>query len=151
MAAELKAWQRAVQRGSLGGVPDLLVVVVDANGKGHAARRSELQALVIEGLFPHVVYACPEPHVEAWLMLDAEAFCAVTGSAPVAHRPRKGEDYKGLFHASVAESGIPVLTGPMELAPDLVAEMDLERASRADRSLSMFLDELRGSLKLIVE
>lgn len=145
--AELKLWQRAVQKGALGGVPDLLILVVDANSHGFAARRTELQKIVAPGIFPHVVIGCPDPHIEAWLLLDEEAFESVTGKRPIARRPRSGEDHKALFHASVASSGVPVLTGPMELAPDIVAAMDLEQCAREDRSLGGFLAELRGVLR----
>lgn len=41
--AELRLWQRAVQKGTLGGVPDLMILVVDANSHGFVARRSELR------------------------------------------------------------------------------------------------------------
>ncbi len=149
--SEFKTWQRAVQKGSLGGVPDILIIVVDANGDGHVARRASLGQIVDTSFFPHVVFGCPDPHVEAWLLLDHGAFAAVTGSVPLAPRPRAGEDYKGLFHASVAASGIPVLTGPMELAPDIIAAMDLSRASLADRSLARFLSELRSAIQRLVE
>jgi hypothetical protein len=147
--AEFKVWQRAVQKGSLGGVPDVLVLVVDANGDGFVARRTELLLVVAPGVFPHVVIACPDPHVEAWLVLDGEAFESVTGKRPVARRPRAGEDYKALFRASVVASGVPVLTGPMELAPDIVAAMDLDRSAMEDRSLGGFLADLRGALRLL--
>jgi hypothetical protein len=143
---EFKIWQRAVKKGSLGGVPDILIIVIDANGHGHAARRSEVEQVVDAGLFPHVVIGCPDPHVEAWLLLDPTAFRSVTGALPVAHQPRPGEDHKGLFHASVAASGIPVLTGPMELAPDIVAAMDIDKAARSDRSLGAFQADLRAAI-----
>lgn len=144
---EFKTWQRAVQKGSLGGVPDVLVLVVDANGDGFTARRKEVERVVAQELFPHVVIGCPDPHVEAWLLLDGDAFESVTGKPPVARRPRKGEDHKSLFHASVSASGVPVLTGPMELAPDVVAAMDLDKSAKEDRALSAFLSELRAALR----
>jgi hypothetical protein len=145
--AELKLWQRAVHKGALGGVPDLLILVVDANSHGFAARRAELQKAVAPGMFPHVVIGCPDPHIEAWLLVDEGAFESVAGKRPVARRPRPGEDHKALFHASVTSSGVPVLTGPMELAPDIVAAMSLERSAKEDRALGAFLDELRGVLR----
>lgn len=147
--SEFKSWQRAMLKGGLGERPDVLVLIVDANGHGHVARRRELREIITDGLFPHVVIGCPDPHVEAWLMLDTKAFESVTGSALLATRPRGSEDYKGWFHACVAESGVPVLTGPMELAPDLIEGMDLDAASERDRSLSTFLDELRSTLRLL--
>lgn len=142
---EFKGWQRAVAKGILGGVPDILILVVDANSVGHNVRRAELQNAVDRSLFPHVAIGCPDPHIEAWLLVDAAAFRSVTGIAPLARQPRAGEDHKALFHASVAESRTPLLTGPMELAPDIIAAMDLDKAALEDRSLGRFLSDLRAA------
>ena len=147
--AEFRSWQRAILRGGLGARPDVLIMIVDANSHGYAARKNELRKAVLHDLFPHVVIGCPDPHVESWLLLDPKAFASVTGSPPVATRPRGGEDPKGLFHACVAESGVHVLTGPMELAPDLIEAMDLDMACRQDHSLAVFIQELRAALKLL--
>jgi hypothetical protein len=144
---EFKAWQRAVQRGLLGGTPDLVIVVVDANSVGARARHAELQGAIIDGIFPHVAIGCPDPHIEAWLLLDVAAFRLVTGSPPLAHQPRPGEDHKALYQSSVAASGIPLLTGPMELAPDIIARMEIDKMAAMDRSLASFLSDVRAALR----
>jgi hypothetical protein len=75
--SEFKAWQRSVAVG--GGGTDLLILAVDANDHGLAARLEEMDSAVDRGVFPFVVLACPDPYVEAWYVADPLAFPAAFG------------------------------------------------------------------------
>lgn len=64
---ELGVFQRGLKSGSLAApMPDLLVVLVDADDLGWSARRSEVEAMIDPENIPRSVVRCPDPHVEAW-------------------------------------------------------------------------------------
>jgi hypothetical protein len=147
---ELRAWQRAIS--GVGGIhfeiPDLLVLMIDANCKGWAAVRRDLEGVVDQRLFPHCAIGCPDPHVERWCLADPQAIQKVLGIAAPAD-PGKCERqlYKNLLRQTILGAGQPILTTAMEYAPDLVAAMDLFRAGRNQPSLRHFVDEVRSKLQ----
>ncbi len=147
---ELRAWQRAIS--GAGGIrfeiPDLLILMIDANCKGWAAVRRELEDVVDQRIFPQCAIGCPDPHIERWCLADPQAIQAVLG-VPAPADPGKCERqlYKNLFRRTILEAGQPILTTAMEYAPDLVAAMDLFRAGRNQPSLRHFVDEVRSKLQ----
>lgn len=149
VTSELRAFQRGLQSGAVAsGVPDVLVVAADTNCKGRE-RRDEVASLVDGAVVPRSVLACPDPHVEKWLMADPSSFRDVVGLAPPS-LPQKCERsrYKHALADVVSRSGTLLLLGdPLELAPDIVARMDLRRAASTDDSLGSFLDDLRRELR----
>jgi hypothetical protein len=147
---EFRRFQRALRTGLVSGLPDLLVVVIDANSHGWAERRAEVESVVESSLFPAFVIGCPDPHIERWCFADPEAFFRVVGKAPPAD-PEKFERnfYKNLLRKTILEAGQPILTDAMEFAPDFVREMDLFKAGKAQTSLRHFVDALRSSLRAI--
>jgi hypothetical protein len=147
---EFKAWQRAITSGGGIGfeIPDLLVLMIDANCHGWAHMRRELEESIQEGIFPRCAIGCPDPHVERWCFADPGAVLDVLGvSAPP--DPGKCERllYKKLLRETIREAGQPILTTEMEYAPDLVKAMDLFRAGRNQPSLKHFIDEVRSALQ----
>jgi hypothetical protein len=63
--ASLTAWQRAVRVGhQLRG--DALLVMIDANSTGWRPMLRQILDAVDASLYPSVLIACPDPHVEVW-------------------------------------------------------------------------------------
>ncbi|OGQ17466.1 MAG: hypothetical protein A2138_18995 [Deltaproteobacteria bacterium RBG_16_71_12] len=144
---ELEGWQQGLRTGRLSGTPDLLVVVIDGNCMGHPAKQREIRALVDNAVFPRLVIGCPDPHVERWLIADASAFHRVVGvGCPRDPDKCERDRYKQLVGEAVAGSAVVLLTGVMELAPDLVDAMDLYVAGSCQPSLRAFVDDLNAGL-----
>lgn len=150
---EFRGWQRAIARA--GGIhfeiPDLLVLMIDANCSGWAAARRDLQDAVDSQIFPHCAIACPDPHIERWCLADPQAIQAVLGVAgPVDPGKCERNLYKNLLRQTILGAGQPILTTAMEYAPDLIAGMDFFRAGRNQPSLKHFVDEARSILQWFV-
>lgn len=146
---ELNLYQRSVLSGDPNlHVPDVLVVGIDANCSRHTAARREIEGRLQLQFRDFAAIACPDPHVERWLLLDGAAFKQVVGVDPRLPRRRKCErdEYKRLLARAVASAGHPAPLGGIEFAPEIVDEMDLYRAGRDDRSLKAFLDSLGAVL-----
>lgn len=147
---EFKAWQRAVTsgRGISHQIPDLLVLMIDANSTGWAPVRREIEQAIDRAVFPRYAIGCPDPHVERWCLADPQAVQKVLG---IAAPPDPGKHerglYKNLFRQTILKAGQPILTNEMEYAPDLVNAMDLFRAGKNQPSLKHFVDEIRIALQ----
>lgn len=141
--AELKAYQAGVHKGKVVGVPDLLVVMIDANCRG-PQKRQEVEDVLDRDLWPAVIVGCPEPHVERWALADPRAFQSIIGVAPP-DDPGKCERgvYKRLLRDATRQANLPVLGDPMvQLAPDLIRAMDLEIAARNQPVLGRLIQDL---------
>ena len=150
---ELKLWQRTVfsQYGVGQSLPDLLVLMIDANCKGWTQVRRTLEEAVDSRIFGHCVVGCPDPHVEKWCLADPQAIQEVLGvAAPPVPEKCERHLYKQLLRQTIQEAGQPILTNEMEYAPDLVAAMDLYRAGKNQPSLRHFVDELRSALQSLL-
>jgi hypothetical protein len=144
---EFRAWQRASSRGLNLEIPDLLVLMIDANCSGWTQKRRELDENVDTAVFPRFVIGCPDPHIERWCLADPEAVKEVVGTPPLPD-PGKCDRgvYKQLLRRTILDAGQPILTNEMEYAPDLVESMDLYRAGKNQPSLRHFVDEIRRAL-----
>lgn len=147
---EFRAWQRAVTsgRGISHQIPDLLVLMIDANSAGWAPVRREIEQAIDQAIFPRYAIGCPDPHIERWCLADPQAVQEVLGTAPPPD-PGKHERgfYKRLLRQTILGAGQPILTNEMEYAPDLVDAMDLFRAGKNQPSLKHFVDEIRTALQ----
>jgi hypothetical protein len=151
--AEFKLWQRTVfsQYGKGQSLPDLLVLMIDANCKGWSQARRDLEDAIDSKLFVRCVIGCPDPHVEKWCLADPQAVQVVLGvAAPAIPEKCERHLYKQLLRKTIRDAGQPILTNEMEYAPDLVAAMDLYHAGKNQPSLRHFVDELRSALQLLV-
>jgi hypothetical protein len=110
---------------------------------GWSEMKGSIGQAIEPGIWPNHVIGCPEPHIERWCFADPVAFHEVTGRSPpkiAASAERKY--YKTALDQAIRESGIAILTGPLELAAEFINRMDWVRVSRTDRSLSSFVTDL---------
>lgn len=127
--------------------PDALIVVADANCQGYNERRSLMEGVVTH--FPQfqqlVSYAIPDPHIERWMLADAQAFQTVfdRGCTVPAVKCAKGE-YKRLLRDEIRQSGIEAPLGGEEYAEDIVRAMNLAQVEAREPSLRLFLRDLRA-------
>lgn len=137
-AAEFHRYLRDLERQG-GHPPNLIVVATDANCIGPNARAEEFSAAAPAP----IVRAIPDPHIERWLLLDGAAFKRVFGRGCEApdSKCERGR-YKRLLTEAIRAAGVAPSLGGMEFAEDVVREIDLARAARADRSFARFVDAL---------
>ena len=124
-----------------GGHPDLIVVATDANCSGWQQRIRDID---VSATVSQVVLAVPDPHIERWLLLDGAAFKSVFGKGCDApDRKCDRGRYKHKLFTSVRATGVVPRLGGIEFAEDIVRQMDIRSAARADPSLHRFVEELR--------
>jgi len=141
--AELALYQRAAV-----GIPDLLVVAIDANCSGWNGARATIDCAIDRRRFPAVAVAVPDPHIERWYMADPAALARDLGVrvTPGRLKCERGH-YKRLLSAGFRAADLPVLTGEFDYAEDIVSGMDLYAAGRNEPSLKHFVDEVRAALR----
>jgi hypothetical protein len=144
MMHELKEYMGEIKQGAVA-LPDLFVVGRDANCRGYAERCKEIQEIAASygGM---VVPAVPDPHVERWLLIDSKAFAQVLGKGCQAPNQKCDRDrYKLLLNTAVREAGVEPLLGGIEFAEDIILNMNLDRAAKADNSFAHVLRDLRAA------
>lgn len=150
---EFRAWQRTAtaDSGLQSAVPDLLVILIDANCTGWAEARRDLEQSIRRELFPRWAVGCPDPHVERWCLADPTSFKDTLGAGPPAD-PGKCERklYKRLLREAILNAGQPILTNEMEYAQDLVEAMDLYRAGKNQPSLRHFVESVSAALQSLL-
>lgn len=130
------------------GLPDVLVVMADANDVGTAARRHLIEVVLDRERLLHVVIGTPNPCVERWLLADLESFSSQFGVQP-ANTPASDRDVWKTRLASALEDAKRVVTqGGSEYADEIVGAMDLYRAGQIEPSLGAFISELRAALRM---
>jgi hypothetical protein len=98
---------------------------------------------VTDATAARVICAVPDPHIERWLLVDSAAFKSVLGRGCAAPDQKcEKARYKRLLIEAIRQAGIIPNLGGIEFAADIVAAMNLARASRLDPSLKPFLDEM---------
>lgn len=142
---ELRAFQLAVREGQPGISRGVLVVGRDANCVGHQAALRSVQERLDPAMFLGTAIACPDPHIERWLMADPETFCQVVGVDPRPGR-RKCERsaYKALLAQAIIRGGHPPTLNGIEFASELVGAMNLYRAGKNEPSLGHFIEQLKA-------
>lgn len=142
--SELRAYLKNLQH-EREGMPDLLVVVTDANCKGYNERKKEVDE-ASEKYKDITICAIPDPHIERWLLLDSAAFKSVLGKGCQAPNQKCSRDrFKQLLFEAIQQAGISPILGGMEHATDIVNAMDLTRMEQSDpSSLGKFIKELKN-------
>lgn len=129
-------------------IPDLVIVGHDANCKGYRdCQKSLAEELKDFGQLPKV-FALPDPHIERWLLDDSAAFKKVLGQGCAPAKEKCDRDrYKQLLIQAVRDAGLRPLQGGLEHAEDIIKELDLTRAEKADKSLNHFLGDARSAMR----
>ena len=142
---QVTARQRALSKGQAGiGMPDLLVISVDANSVGIGPTRDEVREYVDDTVTPRLAIACPDPHIERWYVADAAAFAEIVGVDPTLPKQKQSKDiYKNHLRSILEDAEIEILLGAHEIGPDIAAQMDIYAAGKADQGFKLFVDEAR--------
>jgi hypothetical protein len=141
---ELRAFQSLISRRA--GTPDLLIVLIDANAVGPAARRAEVDQWLDATVFPEVVVGTPDPCVERWLLADPASFAATFGVQPATGKTNVRNAWKNRLATTLEEAGQVILQGGAELSEEIIQPMDFYRAGKADPTIRAFTDDLRHVL-----
>jgi hypothetical protein len=128
-------------------LPGSIIVVVDANCKGHNGRKELMDGVLAP--YPQfqqlVSYAIPDPHIERWMLVDPIAFKTVFGRGCTLPAIKCAKDeYKKLLRREIRESGIDAPLGGEEFAEDIVMEMNLGQVEVREPSLGLFLKSLKA-------
>ena len=120
--------------------PDLLIVATDVNCKGLNERTREIGARVSP---VPMILALPDPHIERWLLLDGAAFKEVFGKGCDAPDQKcdRGH-YKQRLIEAIFAAGIKPSLGGIEYAEDIIQQINIDRASRVDRSFRRFVEDM---------
>ena len=144
--AEWKAYLRELELGREE-IPDLLIVATDANCKGYAKRKREVNEIKHK-FKDFTLCAIPDPHIERWLLLDSAAFKSAVGKGCNAPDKKCSRDrYKQLLLEAMQNAGVVPPLGGMEYAEDIVNAMDLDRMENVNTSFGKFLKELQSRFK----
>jgi len=154
---ELRAFFQELRHGAREGgritTPDVILVAIDSNCKGHRERAREIRkSLRLDDPFrDRVVIAAPNPHIERWYLADEAALRRAVGLRKgVTIPPYKCEKdyYKNALRSALQSEGIQVLRGGVEFAEDIVKEMGhFERLVKADKGFGDFLAALRQAMR----
>ena len=136
---ELRAFSRILE--ARAGLPDLLVVMIDANDVGPRARRQEIEDAIDLGTFPAAVVGTPDPCVERWFLADPESFSQRFGPVPSIPAGAPGEVWKDALIQALETAGEIVTGGGAEFAGDVMEYGENEPLSRG--SLGSNAQELR--------
>ncbi len=145
---ELRAFQSVVSRSA--GTPDLLVVVIDANGVGPSARRAEIESVLDATVFPMVVIGTPNPCVERWLLADPASFATTFGTQPEIGAAHTRHEWKDRLVNALEAAGEIVVQGGAEFAEEIIRPMVLYRAGQSDSTIRRFTSDLRAAFKLLM-
>ena len=88
---------------------EVLVVAIDANSDGVAARRQWIEGLIRNAYAGSLVTAIPDPHVERWYLADPYAVSAAIGQRYCAEVPAtlpKGQSYKRVLRSAFLQGGV---------------------------------------------
>ena len=143
---EFRAYLRDLHRERFG-LPDLLIVVTDANCKEYLERKKEID-VVNDRYKDFTICAIPDPHIERWLLLDSAAFKSALGKGCDAPDQKCSKDrYKKLLLEAMQNAGVTPPLGGMEYAEDIVNAMNLQRIEQLDASFGKFLKDLQNKFK----
>lgn len=149
--AALKLYQELVRKGAAGTTdPDLLIAGIDGNCSTFAKAKKVIESATQQPFSNRLVVACPDPHVERWYLADPDSFKEVVGHRPTVAKKKCLRDYyKAALASVVRKAGHPATLGGIEFAQELVERMDLYRVGKNERSLKIFLDDLRTRLRTV--
>lgn len=111
---ELRAYSAAARETA--GLPDLLVVLVDANTAGRAARLEQVVGSVEFGAFPYAAVGIPDRCIERWFLADPLSFAQRFSSPEQPASPLDCESWKRELEAALLRAEEIVVGGGAEFA-----------------------------------
>jgi hypothetical protein len=149
MLTELGSYAKIIKR--VGGLPDLLVVLIDEDGQGTKNRRDMVTAQLAEHEVPHLVVGIPSPRIEDWYLLDPRSVAnALEVEVGQVEALRTALDSKRAVRELVSTANALQLVGDLEVsefASEIVADTNCPAAVAADKALNMFIDDLGAAAK----
>ena len=128
----------------------ILIVATDSNCAKYTEVRVKITAIIQRaGYHDPVVLAIPNPYIERWYVMDAEAFKSATDATVVSKLPRKHRQrysYKKILREALLSAGIKPILGGAEYGEEIAMQIDLYKAEKADRSFGRFVRDLRREL-----
>ena len=128
----------------------ILIVATDSNCAKYTAVRGNITAIIQKADYHGpVVLAVPNPYIERWYVMDAEAFKSATGATVVSKLPRKHRQrysYKKILREALLSAGIKPILGGAEYGEEIAMQIDLYKAGKADRSFGRFVHDLRKEI-----
>ncbi len=149
--SELEFYLRYRRHLGLDATLDMIIVAIDSNCNSFAQTRSRIEDAVGQEHLHLLVAACPDPHIERWYMADVNSFYEVVGYQPdLGSEKCERNYYKAILRKAVQMGGHPQTLGGIEFAAELAEKMDLYRAGRMERSLKVFVEDLRSKYRIRV-
>lgn len=142
---ELRALDAALRHTA--GLPDLLLILVDANAVGPAARHRQIAGAIDLTAFPHAVVGTPDPCVERWFLADPQSFREAFGPTESIPATADCEIWKRELETALERAGEILTEGGTEFAQEVIEVMDLYRAGKSNPTIKAVVDELRGALR----
>jgi hypothetical protein len=143
----LKAYLRdAKKRGA--SPSDCVVIGSDANCKGFAKKREMLKSEAAD-LSLSLITVIPDPHIERWYLIDAQALSTAVGETLQPHTPPykcDKNEYKKRLKDAFLNSTIFPLSGGIEYGPEVASKMNLYKASKEDPGLEDFIKQTKAWL-----
>lgn len=148
---EYRNYQQVLARNaSADPAPDLIIVGIDGNCVTAPRKRKEIEEATEQAFRQKLIAACPDPHIERWYLADPDSFHGIVGHRPtVGHKKCARGHYKRLLADAIRDAGHPPTLGGVEFAVEIARGMDLYRASRNERSIGLFVDDLRSGLRTV--
>jgi hypothetical protein len=145
---KVRAYARELEAG-ISPFFEILVVAIDGNCVGATQRREMVQQCL--GAYPgELVVAVPDPHVECWYLADRGALSTVLQVGVSVERPpykcERGR-YKAALRSGFAAADVTPPAGGAEFGADIAEVLDLDRATRNDRSLDDFVSAFRAAAR----
>ncbi len=149
--SELGFYLQYRQHLGLNATLDMIIVAIDSNCNSFAQTRSSIEDAVGQDYLHLLVAACPDPHIERWYMADVNSFYDVVGGQPdLGSEKCERNYYKTVLRTAIQRGGHPQTLGGIEFAAELAEKMDLYRAGRMERSLKVFVEDLRSKFRIRV-
>lgn len=136
--------------------PDVLVAAVDADREMYQSRRADLQAVVSGCPLPpeRLVFAVPDPHVEAWYLCDGVTVASVAGDGAEQVMLPDGTQQKSFYKQKLEQvfesAGVKPPLGGSEYGDEIARELNLALACQRSPSLGDFVTELRAAMKQLL-
>jgi hypothetical protein len=134
-------------------LPDMLIVAIDSNCKSISDTKKEIEEKISSNKVAFedsVVYAIPEPHIERWMLVDSAAFKKFFGRGCRAPNAKCDKDeYKRRVAQAINEAGWKTAFFGIEYASEIAEKLNLDISAKKDKSLAMFIDDLRSKIKLL--